>query len=193
MSRWERQTDGFTVWRSGPLSTALTDAIARQLPKIDFEELEHAVDTFELVSVLGTSNPKEDRRNMKTISQLSHQLNYCLHQLSPDGRAMLAENMKAVGIGAKLQQLRRELAGLVSGADKCLSLITPPKGRPTTAKVDLVLSLAKILENADYNVDAKVDGALVYLTGEILSHLGEDRDYRSLVRNALAKKAVDRS
>jgi len=191
MSRWKRQLDGFTVWRSGPLSSLLTDAIARQLPEIDFEELEHAVDTFELVGVLGISNPKEDRRNMNTISQLSRQLNHCLHELSPDARAMLAENMKAVGIGARLQTLRRELSGLVSGAENCLSLITSPKGRPTTAKVDLVLSLAKILEKAGYDVDAKADGALVYLTGEILNHLGEDRDYRSLVRNSLAKKAVD--
>ena len=88
--------------------------------------------------------------------------------------------------------MRRELAGLVIGAENCLTLITSPKGRPTTAKVDLVLSLAKILESAEYDVDAKADGALVYLTGEILNHLCEDQDYRSLVRNSLAKKRGDK-
>ena len=117
MSRGNRQLDGFSVWRSGRLSSVLTDAIARQLPNIDFEELEHAVDTFELVGVLGTSNPKEDRRNMKTISRLSRQLHDCLYKLSPDSRAMLTKNMSAAGIGARYRSMRRELAGLVIGAE----------------------------------------------------------------------------
>ncbi len=192
MNRWERLGDGLTVWKSGPLPRSFLDALSRQLPSIDIEAVEDAVDAYELVGVLGVSNPKGDRDALKQISNLAGQLIYSLQTMSPEGRSQLDSEMQAVGVGARLKSCRRELSALCSGAVGAHARIVVSKGRPETIKTQLVATLARIIDDAGLDVNAKKNGPLVYLTSEILGRLGDQCDYRSLVRNSLAKKGVDR-
>ncbi len=160
-------------------------AIARQLPRVELDEIEDIAHAFFAMPFLELSDPKQQREALYDLAKLAEQMSEIVKFLGPDQRAELQKSLKASG-APNLKSVRFALTCLTQCSPLVAQDIRPARGRPQTTKRYLVRELAKLLEKSGYPADSSPSGPLVYLVYEVLAWLiGKPGDVRSLVRNSL--------
>lgn len=175
-----------------PLPPKTREAIARVLPAVPLDVIESAFINYQLLSRHQTEPPASVRSSMQRISEQAAALYVSLHTLSEEGRSALWSALKPVGGVAFFEQANFVSQALMGLARNAALDVEGTPGRPASWKHGLVRSLANILEAHSISADAKPNGALCFLTLELLNVLHQSpNEVRALVRDALAKRHSD--
>lgn len=174
---------------SEPLPQAVADAIKRQLPLIDLQDIEDAADAYRMTPLLIEANSsKASRQSLRYVATHAANLSNTLATLHWVPRQVLNDKLIQTANMPQFKALRWYVEVLASLSQECVEQFSAKRGRPQTLRKKLITDLAEIIRNAGYPVDAKQDGALMYLTTEILQLCdGDASGARSLIRNSLGK------